>query len=367
MSRLIEPWIARSVARRVAGDDVLKGSPELERLQQDLDIAVPRSETLVGEASGIPAPSPVRWGIINRSQWADANITGMIALMAPLADKIGERLDQSSAPVRTAQRGIVSVEVGALLGYISRRVLGQYDLLVPGADNAKTRAFSRRVGMRSTAESDDGALYFVGPNMIEMEKKFGFIPDEFALWVALHEVTHRFQFAGVPWLRERFLDLVHTYLGSIEMNAKGLAERLAAAGTKLVSRALAPEERNPMYLLASDDQRKILDQMQALMAVVEGHGNFVMDSVGARVIPSFGRMRELFEGRRAQTTAIQRAINHVIGLEMKLRQYELGQKFCNEVVQRAGMTVLSHLWDAPENLPTLDELRTPALWLTRVA
>ncbi|MEA2505536.1 MAG: hypothetical protein QOH48_154 [Actinomycetota bacterium] len=364
MSRLIEPWIARSVARRVAGEDPLKGTELLERLQRDLDAAVPRSEILVGEASGIPAPAPVRWGIISRAEWADANITGMIALMGPLADKIGQRLDQASLPVRAAQRGVVSAEVGVLLGYISRRVLGQYDLLVPGTDGVRARAFSRRTG--TAGPEDDGALYFVGPNMIEMEHKFGFVPDEFALWVALHEVTHRFQFAGVPWLKERFLDLVHTYLGSMEMNAKGLAERLATAGTRLISRSVPAGERNPMYLLANEEQRSILNQMQALMAVVEGHGNFVMDSVGAQVIPSFERMRRLFEGRRSQTTAIQRAINHVIGLEMKLRQYELGQSFCNEVVKRAGLAGLSLLWEDPGNLPTLDELRAPESWLKRV-
>jgi coenzyme F420 biosynthesis associated uncharacterized protein len=364
MSRLIEPWIARSVARRVAGEDPLEGTEQLDRLQRDLDAAVPRSEILVGETSGIPAPAPVRWGIISRAEWADANITGMIALMGPLADKIGQRLDQASLPVRAAQRGVVSAEVGVLLGYISRRVLGQYDLLVPGTNGVKARAFPRRTV--TAGAGDDGALYFVGPNMIEMEHKFGFVPDEFALWVALHEVTHRFQFAGVPWLKERFLDLVHTYLGSMEMNAKGLAERLATAGTRLISRSVPAEERNPMYLLANEEQRSILNQMQALMAVVEGHGNFVMDSVGAQVIPSFERMRRLFEGRRSQTTAIQRAINHVIGLEMKLRQYELGQSFCNEVVKRAGLAGLSLLWEAPGNLPTLDELRAPESWLKRV-
>jgi coenzyme F420 biosynthesis associated uncharacterized protein len=366
MSRLIEPWIARSVARRVAGEDLMKDSELFDNLQRDLDAAVSRSESLVGQASGIPAPSPVRWGIISRSEWADANISGMIGLMAPLADKIGARLDQASLPVRTVQRGIVSVEVGVLLGYISRRVLGQYDLLVPGTSGVRARAFSRRAGSAPAAADSDGALYFVGPNMIEMERKFAFVPEEFALWVALHEVTHRFQFAGVPWLKERFLSLVHTYLGSIEMNAKGLAERLATAGTRLISRSVAPEERNPMYLLADDEQRTILNQMQALMAVVEGHGNFVMDSVGAEVIPSFERMRRLFEGRRSQTTAIQRAINHVIGLEMKLRQYELGQSFCNEVVERAGITALSHLWEEPDNLPTLQELRAPGSWLKRI-
>ncbi len=366
MSRLIEPWIARGVARRVAGDDSLKDPHLLDGLQHDLDIAVPRSEALVGEASGILPPTPVRWGVISRSEWADANITGMITLMEPLADKIGRRLDQAPLPARIAQRGVVSAEVGVLLGYISRRVLGQYDLLVPGTTGVKARAFASRRGAVAVGDSGDGALYFVGPNMVEMQRKYGFVPDEFALWVALHEVTHRFQFAGVPWLRARFLELVHTYLGSMEMNAKGLAERLAAAASRLVTRSVAPEERNPMYLLANDDQREILNQMQALMAVVEGHGNFVMDSVGARVIPSFENMRALFEGRKAQTTTLQRAINHAIGLEMKLRQYELGQRFCNEVVARAGLDALSRLWEETGNLPTLNELRAPELWLKRI-
>jgi putative hydrolase len=127
------------------------------------------------------------------------------------------------------------------------------------------------------------------------------------------------------------------------------------------------DERHPAYLLATDEQRDVLNQIQALMAVVEGHGNFVMDTVGARVIPSFKRMRYVFERRREQSTTLQRILNQALGLEMKLRQYEVGQKFCQEVAAREGEAGFTYLWSAPEHLPTLDELKEPRRWLDRVA
>jgi putative hydrolase len=135
----------------------------------------------------------------------------------------------------------------------------------------------------------------------------------------------------------------------------------------LVSRDTPAEERNPVYLLASDDQRAALDEIQSLMAVVEGHGNFVMDLVGSKVIPTAGRMRALFRKRREQASAVQRALGHVLGLEMKLRQYEVGQQFCDEVYRRGGTAALARLWADPSQMPTLQELREPDRWLLRVA
>jgi coenzyme F420 biosynthesis associated uncharacterized protein len=355
MARLIEPWIARSVARRLTGDSRLAGSYLLDRLHRDLADAVPRAEKLVADASGIASPPPVKWRIIDRAAWADANIRSMTTLLGPLATKIEERLDAAPMPVRVAQRTVVSAEVGALLGYVSRRVLGQYDLLISGLPED------------GDGPARDSMLFFVGPNMVETERRFGFIPEEFALWVAVHEVTHRFQFDGVPWVRQRFFSLMRSYLDAIELDARGLARRLAEGASRLARRSLAPEERSPVYLLASPEQRAIMDQVQALMAVVEGHGNFVMDHVGAQVIPSFKRMRGVFETRRRQTNLVQRAFHHAIGLELKLRQYELGKEFCDEVVATAGMDVLSDLWTSEDRLPTLDELRTPKKWLARVA
>lgn len=349
MARLIDPWIARSVARRLTGDARISSSYLLERLARDLAVAVPLSEALVAEVSGIPSPPPVRWRVIDRAEWAETNITSMTRLMSPLADRIGARLDRAPTPVRLAQRALVSAEVGALLGYVSRRVLGQYDVLMPESDGR------------------GAVLYFVGPNMVETERRFGFVPEEFALWVAVHEVTHRYQFDGVPWLRKRFFSLVERYFGSVELDARSLARRLREGVARLASRSVPSEERNPIYLFASPEQRGVIDQIQALMAVVEGHGNFVMDLVGERVIPSFARMRGIFERRRAQTTRLQRAFNHAIGIEMKLRQYELGREFCDAVVAEGGPGSLARLWVDESGFPTLRELREPALWLRRVA
>jgi coenzyme F420 biosynthesis associated uncharacterized protein len=203
--------------------------------------------------------------------------------------------------------------------------------------------------------------------MVATEEKLGFVPEDFALWVAVHEVTHRFQFEGVGWLRDRFFGLIQEYMGSLEMDAKSFARKLAEGARKLVMRSVPEEERNPVYLFASDEQRRILDEIQALMSVVEGHGNYVMDKIGAAVIPSFERMRKVFDKRRDQTNMLQRVINNAIGLEMKLRQYELGQRFCEEVVAKGGSDALAQLWISPDHLPSLSELRAPDSWVSRVA
>lgn len=362
MAGLIDPKIASAVARRLSGESYDPARPEIQTLQAHLATAVDRSESLVAEVSGIAPPEPVRWAVISRAAWAEANIKGMSTLIAPLAEKLGARLDRLPLPARLAQRGFVSAEVGAMLGYVSRRVLGQYDLLVPEKPPQDIPAWRRRRDPTGGA-----SLYFVGTNMVETQNKYGFVPEDFALWVAVHEVTHRFQFAGVPWLRDRFFGLIGRYLESAEMDVKGFATRLAGAGKKLVSRATPQEERNPVYLFANEDQRKILDEVQALMSVVEGHGNYVMDTVGAEVIPSFTRMRSAFEKRREQTNLMQKVINGALGLEMKMRQYELGQQFCASVVAQGGPEALGRLWADPQNLPNLAELREPRDWVKRVA
>lgn len=358
MARLIDPRIASALARRVAGDVPHHDLPLIERLRRDLEEAVPRSEELVAPVTGTPTPPSVRWDVIDRGAWAEANIYGMGTMIGPLQDKIAERMETVPFPIRLAQRTIVSAEVGLLLGYVSRRVLGQYDLLIP--EHGARWARRNRIAPGT-------ALYFVGPNMVETQRRSNFVPNEFALWVALHEVTHRFQFAGVPWLKDRFLGLVRTYMESVDLDVRSLSARLKAAARRIAKRSLPRDERNPVYLLASEDQKLVLDDIQALMAIVEGHGNFVMDHVGERVIPSFRRMRQVFERRREQASYLQRIFNNVIGLDMKLRQYEMGQTFCNEIVAAEGLGALARLWTDPEGLPTLSELREPRTWLKRVA
>lgn len=363
-SGLIEPRIAVAVARRLTGEEDLGGSAELDALISDLQVAVPRSEDLVAEFSGISRPAPVKWAVVDRGTWAEANIAGMSSMLEPLTDKVGQRLQTLPLQARLAQRLLVSAEIGALLGYVSRRVLGQYDVLMSEEAVAAGLRPRRR---RSRRLAPGTVLYFLGTNMIETTRRYSFVAQDFTLWVALHEVTHRFQFAGVPWLPERFFGLIRGYFDSLDLDAGTLSDRFKAALRRLSDRSLPPEERNPVYLFASPEQRLMLDDIQALMAVVEGHGNYIMDTVGGTVIPTLPRMRQLFERRREQTNPLQRIVGHLIGLEMKLKQYELGQRFCVEVAQRGGDGALAHLWSDPESFPKLAELRDPELWLRRVA
>lgn len=353
---LIQRGVAVAVARRVAGPP--PPADTFEHVRSLLAEAVPRAEELVAESSRIAPPAPTPWGVLDRPQWVDANIRGMTALLDPLAQKVEGRLSAAPFAARVAQQGVLSVEVGVLMGYVSRRVLGQYDVMV-SEETVVVPASSRRTASPS--------LYFVAPNIAEIEKKLAFVPQDFALWIAVHEVTHRFQFQGVPWLRDHFLSLVGGYLEAVDLDAKGLAKRLATAARRMMSPATPPEERNPIYLLSSGDQRRRLDHLQALMAVVEGHGNFVMDLAGARAIPSFRRMRNAFQQRKQQLNVVQRTINYALGIDMKLRQYELGQHFCEEVQRIGGDEAVALMWEAPENLPTLVELKEPRTWMQRVA
>lgn len=364
MSVLIDPRIAAAVARRLSGtvevDEERRN--QLSALSADLTEAIDRSESLVAEVSGISPPPPLRWAIVDRGDWAEANIKGMSRLIEPVAAKLGADLERVPAPARIVQRSVISAEVGAMLGYVSRRVLGQYDVLVPEDEVADLPRWKQR-----RHPTGGASLYFVGHNLIETQQRLGFVPKDFALWVSVHELTHRFQFEGVPWLRDRFFGLIHEYIGTVQLDAKSFARRLAAAARRLASRSVPGEERNAVYLLASDEQRAVLDRIQALMAVVEGHGNFVMDTAGEMAIPTFAKMRAAFERRRDQQNLLQRVINHAIGLEMKMRQYETGQRFCTYVAERGGREVLEHLWASPENLPTLAELKSPERWVSRVA
>ena len=208
MAALIDARIASLVARRLAGDGGVDKAG-LEQLESDLVVAVPRAEELVAEISGIPAPPQVSWAMVGRGDWAEVNIAGMSRLISPLERKLGSRLESVPLPARLAQRTIVSAEIGAMLGYISRRVLGQYDALVTEAEFAAMPPWKR-----SRLPGRGASLFFVGPNMVELQRKMEFEPRDFALWVAVHEVTHRFQFAGVPWLRDRFYGLVQQSPGA---------------------------------------------------------------------------------------------------------------------------------------------------------
>lgn len=254
----------------------------------------------------------------------------------------------AQSPFAPAGRAMAGAEMGVLMGFLAQRVLGQYDLLVP-----------------SDGEADVDAVYYVGPNILALEKRYGFRPGDFRLWIALHEVTHRAQFRAVPWMKSYFMSLVDGAMGLIEPDPKRLVRALERAAE------CARKGRNPLddggivALFASDEQRVVLDKVQALMSLLEGHGNVVMDRLGKRHVTGQERMSAALKARR-QAGGPGAVFRKLVGIEMKMRQYEIGEEFITHLEETVGIDALDAAWRGPDCLPTMAELEAPERWLERV-
>lgn len=339
-----------SIAQRVAGVVAGPGpetSPQLRaRVRADFREFTVISDELVRSFTGLtpdePAPEPI---VLDRAGWVRANIDSFSTLVRPLADRLAETINPGRVSRRLAA-GAVGVQLGVLLGYLSKKVLGQYDLVL--------------------ATEAGGRVYYVGPNIVATERRLGLKPSDFRLWIALHEITHRTQFTGVPWLRDKVRALIQRSVDSMDLDPERL-KRVARQGRELLlGGPRAWRSADVMTMLMSDEQREVVGEMQALMTVVEGHGTFVMNRLGRERIGSFERMHSAIENRRHAVGGAERAFQRAIGMDMKLEQYSLGERFMDEVADRAGMETLNRIWEREENLPTLEDLREPHNWIARV-
>lgn len=335
---------AAGVASRLAGKYPLEGTYHEARFAGQAPLLVERATTLVAAETGLEAPGNPDVAVVSRAEWVKTNLASFSHLMAPVTDRLSEDHRVGSG---IASR-LMSAELGAVLGFLSRRVLGQYELVLPTTDGG-----------------NGDTVMFVGANVLAMERRFEFRPSEFRFWVALHESTHRLQFQGVPWLRSYFLGLVEELVAASkpEPGRMGrLAEQLRTSAER--GRPLV-DDRGIFGLLASPGQREVIDKVQALMTLLEGHGHVVMDRIGERELVSQARMSRILASRRndPRTAMLMR----LIGLEMKLKQYEMGARFIAGVEQRGGWSSLSAAWQRPSNLPTLEEIEDPVSWLYRVS
>ena len=315
-------------------------------MQVEFDAVTARAEQLVGEFTGLVPDDAGRALVLDRQQWVEANIASFRNTLEPFTTKVGERMAQS--PFAPAGRAVAAAEMGVLMGFLAQRVLGQYDLLIPDEDGR-----------------DIDAVYYVGPNILALEKRYGFRPGDFRLWIALHEVTHRAQFRAVPWMKGYFLSLVDGAMGLIEPDPKRLVRALERAAE------CARKGRNPLddggivALFASDEQRLVLDKVQALMSLLEGHGNVVMDRLGKLHVTGQERMSAALKARR-QSGGAGAAFRKLAGFEMKMRQYEIGEEFITKLEETVGIAALDAAWRGPDCLPTMAELEAPERWLERV-
>ena len=342
--------LAARVAERVAGTDPLARSYHYGSLEADFAEATARAEQLVAEETGlVPLTGPARARVTDRQGWVQANVASFRRLVSPLTRRITERLPV--APVAAVGRNVAGVQVGTLLGWMSTRVLGQYDLLLVEDDRP----------------DEQDIVYYVGPNVLSLEKRYAFPPAQFRLWLALHEVTHRAQFTGVPWMRDYFVGLVNGAIESVDPDPRLLLEGLRRSVDEVRAGRNPLADGGLLSLLAGDEQAAVLRKVQSLMSVLEGHGDVTMDRAGAGAVPEAQRFSRVLRQRRQQRSNLARLLQQVVGIEAKLRQYEEGERFIAAAEAALGPRALDRMWKGPEWIPSLEEVRRPQQWIERVA
>ena len=340
--------LAAKVAARASGSEPFADSYHYASLAADFEELTAIAEEQVAETTGLRSlTGQARARVADRPGWVQANIASFQRLLAPITDRLEQNLSSPLAPIASRVAG---AEVGVMLGWMSGRVLGQYDLLVVEDENPE----------------DQDIVYYVGPNIIGLEKKFAFPPREFRHWLALHEVTHRAQFTGIPWMREHFLGLVKATVESVEPDPKRFADALTRVVTELRSGRNPLDEGGVMAVLASEEQREVLSQVSGLMSLLEGHGDVTMDRAGADQIPNAARFGQVLRQRRQQGSPLARLLQKLVGLEAKLKQYEQGEAFIELVEREGGTELLDVAWVDPANLPSIEEIRDPDVWIARV-
>ena len=343
--------LAERVAVRVAGREPFADSYHHDSLQPDFAEFTAQAEEIVAEETGLRSlAGPARARVTDRAGWVRANINAFRRMLLPLTDKLGERLDDDAIASKVT-RVVAGVEVGSLLGWMSTRVLGQYDLLI----------------VEEEGNADQDFVYYVGPNVLAIEKRYGFPPREFRLWLAIHEVTHRAQFTGVPWLRGHFLGLVEQSLGTVDPDPKRLVEALRRAVVEVRAGRNPLEEAGMVGLFATDDQLAVLQQIGGMMSLLEGHGDVTMDRAAKDLIPSAPRFSRVLHQRRAKASPGAKLLQQVLGLEAKMKQYAQGEAFIEAVESAGGRPLLDTAWEGPDRLPSLAEIREPQRWIERVA
>ncbi|MEW2081989.1 zinc-dependent metalloprotease [Streptomyces sp. NPDC005283] len=343
------PDVSRDEARAVVA--------ELRRHAKSSEEHV-RSFTRMIPEGHEPQDTPVL--VVDRAGWVKANVAGFRELLKPLLDKMQERRSGSPGGALVGAVGgkVTGVELGMLLSFLASRVLGQYETFAPA-----TRELP-------AGQKGGGRLLLVAPNIVHVERELEVDPHDFRLWVCLHEETHRTQFTGVPWLRDHLQGEIQSFLGETEIDPMTVLERLREAAQSLSGARPEGEEgegRSIVELVQTPAQREILSRLTAVMSLLEGHADFVMDGVGPDVVPSVAEIREKFQQRRARgASRLDQALRKLLGLDAKLRQYRDGERFVRSVVEEVGMEGFNRVWTSPNTLPTKAEIAKPADWVARV-
>lgn len=352
------------LARQVgiaAADWGRRDPPPTPEDRASFEEAVRLAELQVAEFTGLAPPTDVpRVEAVRRARWVEANLEGLRTVLEPAARKVGTAIAeaQREAVPEEARLGVAQLlgqlsplllgaQIGSVLGALGQQVLGQYDIAVP----------------RPTA----GTLLFVVPNIARFEKDWSLDPTEFRTWIAVHEVTHRFEFAR-PWTLARFRELLDDFTSTIRLDVEGLQQRLETLDPSdpgAMQEMFASDE-GLFGTVLDDEQRLKLGRIQAFMAAAEGYGDHVMHAIGASLLPSYARIEEAMR-RYRESEQVDPVFQRLLGIEVKREQYRLGRGFCDRVVQLSDEATLARMWTDAASLPSLPELEEPRLWLARMA
>jgi coenzyme F420 biosynthesis associated uncharacterized protein len=361
---VIDWGTAQRVGELVAGSPPFGGvrSASVEPLTREFAGKV---AAYSGLASSAELPS---LELVDRPGWIAANLKSMRPLLAPITEPLDGGKGLFSGPLRSVSGLLMGVQVGALTGVLSQRVLGQYDLAL-------------------LDESVTPRLLLLAPNLAQAAQALGVDRDELVLWVSIHEITHAVQFSGAPWLREYLGGMLKQLIEGLQVTISGGSAKDgeeqadesngkrggwvpsmpklpdAAELRDMVERARRGEL---LRLTLGEDRWQLVERMQAAMSLIEGHAEHVMDEIGADVLPSLPRLRAAMNHRRENRGLPWRVLERLLGLELKMRQYEIGRRFCDAVVEAGGPEALALAWTGPDALPTPAELEQPSLWIARV-
>ncbi len=360
---LVDWNLAVSTARRLTRPGPEVSRAEARSVVADLRSLAAEAEGHVRGYTGLYAESgtaPVV--VVDRAGWVQANADGMRIVLRPLMAKIATRRAAGAWGPTGGLADVVGprvtgAETGALFAFLSSKVLGQFDPF-----------WSAPPGSQPPGSVSPGRLLLVAPNVVHVERELGVDPRDFRMWVCLHEETHRVQFTAVPWLRDHVRSEIAAFLDATDIEPAVLAARLRKVLSGLVESLRKGEaaDLSLLDLVQSPEQRTVLERLTAVMSLLEGHAEVVMDEVGTDVVPSVAKIREIFQSRRAGSGQLDRLLRRLLGLEAKMRQYRDGAIFVRAVVEQVGMDGFNRVWQSPQQLPRPEEIIDPKAWVTRV-
>ncbi len=358
-SSLINWDLAASTAARLAPAGPVLNQAAIGDAVDSLRRLADASVEHVHEITGLEAARNLRDStvlVVDRASWAKANTQSFAVMLKPAMEKMLESRRASLSPAAASVSGaITGSQLGAVLAFLSSKVLGQYDPFAALAEG-------------STAPSG-GRLLLVAPNIVAVERELNVTPEDFRLWVCLHEQTHRVQFAAAPWLRHHMLEQIDELSGHLLGNVDSLMERATAAARSLKDRTAdgnTPGRGAILDLLQDPEEKAAISHLTAVMSLLEGHANVVMDAVDASIVPSVKTIRQRFNDRGKDRGVIEKFIRSLLGLDAKMRQYSDGARFVRAVVDVAGMEGFNRVWESADHLPTEPEIHDAKLWLERM-